>query len=51
MAAGKRINGIWHVWVRVGGLWYGAIDFDLERAFTLAVGTVPMGRVVSQAVN
>lgn len=51
IATGKRINGFWHVWVRVDGEWYGAIASDLQRAFTLAAGTIPMGQVISQVVN
>lgn len=51
IAAGKRVNGIWHVRVKVGGRWYKAVHKDLEQAFTLATRNIPMGPAISQVVN
>ena len=50
IAVGKRIHGIWHVWVKVEGQWYGSVAFTLKRAFTLAMGT-HLGPPVSRKEN
>lgn len=51
IAAGKRINGFWHVWVEIDGQVYAAIGRSLQRAISLAVGTHPLGPPVSKVVN
>ena len=50
IAAGKRENGLWHVWVKIEGEWYGAIDPSLPRAFMLATDSI-LGTPVSRIVN
>ena len=50
IASGKRISGVWHVWVRVGGQWYGSSAFSLDKAIFIAIDQ-HLGSGVSKTVN